>query len=161
VVIGETEAIARERADYLDSMVNVAYGITEIGNSTGNDLSSLPLDTRVETIRFKEGASGMLDVILQAAGPGLTLLGAARRYGNTRMTPQIVGTPTMIADYMQDVFEAGSCDGFVICPAMTPSMYIEFCRTVVPDLQRRGLFRTRYEGRTFRENLRGSKSGKE
>ncbi len=155
VVIGETESIARERADYLDSMVNVPYGITEIGNATGNDLSSLPLDTPVETIKFNEGASGMLDVILQAGGPSATLIGAARRYGNTRMTPQIVGTAVMIADYMQDVFEAGGCDGFVICPAMTPSMYIEFCRTVVPELQRRGIFRTTYEGRTFRENLRG------
>jgi FMN-dependent oxidoreductase (nitrilotriacetate monooxygenase family) len=155
VVIGETESIARERAAYLDGMVNVPYGITEIGNATGNDLSSMPGDTPVERIKFKEGASGMLDVILQAGGPSATLLDTARRFGSTRMTPQIVGTATMIADYMQEVFEAGCCDGFVVCPAMSPGMYIEFCRTVVPELQRRGIFRTAYEGRTFRENLRG------
>ena len=156
IVIGETETIARERADYLDSMVNVPYGVAEIGNSTGNDLSLTPLETPVNEIKFKEGASGMLDVILQGSRPEATLLETARRYGNTRMTPQIVGTPGMIADHMQDLFEDGCCDGFVVCPAMTPGMYLEFCRTVVPELQRRGLFRTAYSGRTFRENLRSS-----
>lgn len=158
VVIGETESIARERADYLDSMVNVEYGIFEIGNATGNDLSGVPADTPIKTVRFREGASGMLAVMMQGSGPGTTLRDVARRYGNTRMTPQIVGTPKMIADYMQDLFEAGSCDGFVVCPAMSPGMYIEFFRTVVPELQRRGIFRTEYEGKTFRENLRGTPS---
>ena len=55
---------------------------------------------------------------------------------------------------MQDLFEAGACDGFVLAPTVFPGMFEEFGRMVVPELQRRGLFRKRYEGSTMRENLR-------
>jgi alkanesulfonate monooxygenase SsuD/methylene tetrahydromethanopterin reductase-like flavin-dependent oxidoreductase (luciferase family) len=51
------------------------------------------------------------------------------------------------------MFEAGVCDGFVLAPTMFPGMFEQFCRSVVPELQRRGLFRTDYAGRTLRENL--------
>jgi alkanesulfonate monooxygenase SsuD/methylene tetrahydromethanopterin reductase-like flavin-dependent oxidoreductase (luciferase family) len=59
----------------------------------------------------------------------------------------------MIADRLQAIFEAGVCDGFVLTPSMFPGMFEQFCRGVVPELQRRGLFRTDYAGRTLRENL--------
>jgi alkanesulfonate monooxygenase SsuD/methylene tetrahydromethanopterin reductase-like flavin-dependent oxidoreductase (luciferase family) len=45
------------------------------------------------------------------------------------------------------------CDGFVLTPTVFPGMFEQFCRSVVPELQRRGLFRREYEGRTLRENL--------
>jgi alkanesulfonate monooxygenase SsuD/methylene tetrahydromethanopterin reductase-like flavin-dependent oxidoreductase (luciferase family) len=66
----------------------------------------------------------------------------------------LCGTPAMIADYMQDMFESGGCDGFVLAPTVTPIMFEDFGRMVVPELQRRGLFRKEYTGRTMRENLR-------
>ena len=62
----------------------------------------------------------------------------------------------MIADRLQDIFESGACDGFVVAPTNFPGMFEQFCRSVVPELQRRGLFRTEYTGRTLRENLRGT-----
>ncbi|MGI4940377.1 MAG: hypothetical protein ACRYHQ_07425, partial [Janthinobacterium lividum] len=61
--------------------------------------------------------------------------------------------PIMIADRLQELFEAGVCDGFVVTPTTFPGMFEQFCRGVVPELQRRGLFRTEYAGRTLRENL--------
>lgn len=61
----------------------------------------------------------------------------------------------MIADRLQELFEAGVCDGFVLSPTMFPGMFEQFCRAVVPELQRRGIFRTSYTGRTLREHLRG------
>ena len=64
------------------------------------------------------------------------------------------GTPAMVADYMQDLFELGGCDGFVVAPTIFPGMFEEFGRMVVPELQRRGVFRKEYAGRTMRENLR-------
>ena len=73
--------------------------------------------------------------------------------GNTRMNPQIVGTPVAVADHLQDLFESECCDGFVVCPAISPGGYTDFCRSVVPELQRRGIFRTAYAGLTFREHL--------
>jgi alkanesulfonate monooxygenase SsuD/methylene tetrahydromethanopterin reductase-like flavin-dependent oxidoreductase (luciferase family) len=67
----------------------------------------------------------------------------------------MVGTPIEIADRLQAMFEAEVCDGFVITPTVFPGMFEQFCRGVVPELQRRGLFRDDYTGKTLRENLAG------
>ncbi|NML43246.1 LLM class flavin-dependent oxidoreductase [Ramlibacter sp. G-1-2-2] len=65
----------------------------------------------------------------------------------------VVGTPQTIADRMQEWFENGAADGFNVMPPVLPQSLNEFVELVVPELQRRGLFRTAYEGRTLRENL--------
>jgi alkanesulfonate monooxygenase SsuD/methylene tetrahydromethanopterin reductase-like flavin-dependent oxidoreductase (luciferase family) len=65
----------------------------------------------------------------------------------------IKGSPKFIADYMQEWFEAEACDGFTIMPAYIPGALDDFCDMVVPELQKRGLFRTEYEGSTLREHL--------
>src|SRR4029077_3123273 len=64
-----------------------------------------------------------------------------------------IGTPAGGADAMQEWFEAAACDGFNITPATLPGGAEDFVAMVVPELQRRGLFRTEYEGRTLRETL--------
>ena len=58
-----------------------------------------------------------------------------------------------IADYLEDWFEHGACDGFTIMPPYIPGGLNDFCELVIPELQKRGLFRTEYEGKTLRENL--------
>ena len=65
----------------------------------------------------------------------------------------MVGTPSMIADQMEEYFFGEACDGFNIMFPWVPGGLDEFVDQVVPELQRRGLFRTEYEGKTFRENL--------
>lgn len=65
----------------------------------------------------------------------------------------IVGSPCQVADHMQDWFERDTCDGFNILPPYIPGALDDFCELVIPELQRRGLFRTEYEGTTLRENL--------
>ena len=64
-----------------------------------------------------------------------------------------IGTPSDIADIMQEWFEASACDGFNVTPATLPGGGEDFVALVVPELQRRGLFRTEYSGKTLRENL--------
>ena len=64
-----------------------------------------------------------------------------------------IGTPADIADIMQEWFEASGCDGFNITPATLPGGGEDFVELVVPELQRRGLFRTEYESSTLRQNL--------
>ena len=64
-----------------------------------------------------------------------------------------IGAPSDIADSMQEWFEASGCDGFNITPATLPGGGEDFIAMVVPELQRRGLFRSEYEGSTLRENL--------
>lgn len=155
VVVGETESIAREKSEYMRSLVNAEFGVAEMGNATGANFEGLDLDTKVGELELKQGARGMLDVIMQGARANdFTLREAGRRYGYTRMNPLLVGTPEMIADRLQDLFESDCCDGFMFCPSLTPSGHEEFCQMVVPELQRRGLFRREYGGTTFREHLK-------
>jgi hypothetical protein len=65
----------------------------------------------------------------------------------------IKGSPQQIADHMEDWFLDNACDGFNIMPPYLPGAFDDFVELVVPELQRRGLFRTEYEGRTFRDHL--------
>ena len=154
VVLGETESIAREKADYIGTLVNAEFGVAEISNATGSNLAGQNIDSPVAALDLKEGARGMLDVILQGSrADALTLREAGQRYGYTRMNPLLVGTPAMVADRMQDLFDTECCDGFILCPSLSPAGYEEFCQTVVPELQRRGIFRSDYRGHTFREHL--------
>ncbi len=74
------------------------------------------------------------------------------------MNPLLVGTAEnqSLHDRLQDLFEGRiAVTGFMLCPSLTPSGYEEFCQMVVPELQRRELFRREYGGMTFRENLQG------
>ena len=64
-----------------------------------------------------------------------------------------MGTPSQIADQLQLWFENGAADGFNVLPPVLPASLDEFVDLVIPELQRRGLFRTEYEGKTLRENL--------
>jgi alkanesulfonate monooxygenase SsuD/methylene tetrahydromethanopterin reductase-like flavin-dependent oxidoreductase (luciferase family) len=74
-------------------------------------------------------------------------------YGRSVLVPQIAGTAADIADYLEGAFVRQACDGFVISPAFLPDSFAEFVDAVVPELQRRGLFRTAYEGPHLRDQL--------
>ena len=154
VVIGDTESIARERAAALNDLASATLGVAEISNAIGVDLSAYPLDRPLEDMELDQGCRGILEVMLQGTkAAGLTLGQAGKAWAVNQMTPQLVGTPTMIADQLQDLFESECCDGFMLCPSLSPSTYVQFVKTVVPELQRRGVFRKDYKYATFRENL--------
>jgi FMN-dependent oxidoreductase (nitrilotriacetate monooxygenase family) len=155
VVIGETDSIARERAEYVNSLVDTQLGMAQISGHIGIDLAKLDPDQPLADVKLEEGSRGSFDVILQGtAREGLTLGEAARRFATSELCPQLVGTPEMIADRLTDLFEAHACDGFVLTPTTFPGMYEQFCRTVVPLLQRRGVFRNEYRSATLRDHLR-------
>jgi len=63
------------------------------------------------------------------------------------------GTPTQVGDLIEEWFEQGAADGFNVMPPHLPGSLVDFVEKVVPELQRRGLFRTEYEGKTLREHL--------
>lgn len=154
VVLGETEAIAKERAAAINEYASPTLGVAEISNALGVDMSKEPLDKPLEDLELTQGCRGILDVMLQGSKKdGLTLGQAGKAWATSQMTPQLIGTPKMIADHLQDLFEAECCDGFMICPSISPGGYVQFVKTVVPELQRRGIFRKEYQYATFRENL--------
>jgi N-acetyl-S-(2-succino)cysteine monooxygenase len=83
----------------------------------------------------------------------LTIRDLYLRIAGARGHQQVVGTPESIADQLQQWFEEEGADGFNIMSPWLPGGLSDFAELVVPELQRRGLFRTEYEGNTLRENL--------
>ncbi len=153
-IIGETRAIAEAKRDYINDLVDPELGLALVSAHTGTDFSRYPLDQKLTDIQITEGSRGSLDVILQGtSSAGMTLGEVAKHFATSELCPQLVGTPVDIADQMQDFFESGACDGFVLTPTVFPATFEQFARSVVPELQYRGLFRTEYTGKTFRENL--------
>jgi FMN-dependent oxidoreductase (nitrilotriacetate monooxygenase family) len=150
VVVGETEAIAREKAEFLDALIDPELVLASSSALLGVDLSDLESAEAAEAAAGNQGIQGSRDRISQVAkAQGISFAQAVRKPRGL-----LAGTPAMIADHMEDWFRAGACDGFVLPPTVFPATYEEFGRIVVPELQRRGLFRTEYAGRTLRENLR-------
>jgi len=116
-------------------------------------LPAVQLGVTLASLQGNQGMKGSEDVLKQhMKAQGLTFAQVAENRGRKR---ELVGTPEMVADRLQEIFESGACDGFVVSPINHPGMFEQFCRSVVPELQRRGLFRKDYTGRTLRENLRG------
>ncbi|HEV2673059.1 MAG TPA: LLM class flavin-dependent oxidoreductase [Aliidongia sp.] len=151
VVLGETDSIARERADYLNSLIDPELSVAASSSGLGADLTKLKADTKLAELQGNQGMKGTEQVLQQTMqADGITLAQAAVKRNKGR---ELVGTPAVIADRLQEMFEGGVCDGFVLAPTMFPGMFEQFCRGVVPELQRRGLFRKEYTGRTLRENL--------
>ena len=101
-----------------------------------------------------QGLQAIRDRVVQATGkkhPTVRdfMVGSGR--GRPRM--DMVGGPKEIADQMEAWFTGGACDGFVISAACVPGSYVDFVRHVVPELQRRGIYRKDYTGATLRDHL--------
>jgi FMN-dependent oxidoreductase (nitrilotriacetate monooxygenase family) len=153
VVVGSSLDEAKEKRARLDSLVSYDSGIAALSIATGVDARKFDPDGPLPEIpETNQSKSGRERVVALARREGLTVRQIAGRlggYGGLGM----VGTPAMIADQMQEWLETGASDGFNVMFPYLPGGLDDFVDTVVPELQRRGLFRTAYEGRTLRENL--------
>ncbi len=150
VVVGETESIAREKAAYLESLVDPELVLAAASWGVVADLSTIEDPAALDQPGSNQGVAGHRDRMLQVARQhGISFAEAVRR-----PRPLLAGTPAQIADVLEDWFRDGACDGCIIPPVHYPTTFEEFGRLVVPELQRRGLLRTAYRGRTLRDNLR-------
>jgi FMN-dependent oxidoreductase (nitrilotriacetate monooxygenase family) len=150
VVVGETDSIAREKAAYLESLVDPELVLASSSWSVVADLSRIDSPEAMDATGGNQGVQGHRDRMMQVArDQGITFAEAVRR-----PRALLAGTPAMIADVMEDWFRDGACDGFILPPTIFPTTTEEFGRMVVPELQRRGVFRNSYSGTTLRENLR-------
>lgn len=151
-LVGETQAIVEEKRKLLSGLIDPVAGLTTLSYHLDVDLSVYPLDEPLPHLKVP-GVTGHYDEMREASDKaGLTLAEAGRMYAN-RYEGDFIGTPDVIADKMQEWFEAGACDGFMVMAAWQPGAFEEFVRLVVPELQRRKLFRTEYEGKTLRDHL--------
>ena len=149
VVIGETESIAREKAAFFDSLIDPELVLASSSTLLGVDLSRVQSAAQAEAEAGNQGVAGSRDRMSQVArDQGISFAAAVRKPRGL-----LAGTASQIADYMEDWFVSGACDGFVLPPTTFPTTYEDFARTVTPELQRRGLLRREYAGRTLRENI--------
>jgi FMN-dependent oxidoreductase (nitrilotriacetate monooxygenase family) len=158
-MIGATEAEAQRLAREVNELSDPEVGRKRLsGRFGGHDFSRLPLDRPLAPEDFPapssiEAARSRTEVILSLVRrekPTLRQLLASLAGARGHFTA--VGTPEQIADLIEDWFTNGAADGFNIMPPLLPAMLDVFSAEVIPLLQRRGLFRRGYEGKTLREH---------
>ena len=153
VIIGDSVEEAREKRAMLDSLVHADSAIASLSIALGHDASKFDPDGPLPDIPESNASkSGRERAITLAARENLTVRQLAQRLGGYSGAA-MVGTPETIADEMEEWLETGGSDGFTVMFSHLPGGLDDFCDRVVPELQRRGLFRREYEGATLRENL--------
>ncbi|MGX9935587.1 LLM class flavin-dependent oxidoreductase [Advenella kashmirensis] len=153
-VVGRTVAEAEEKFERLQSLIDPIVGVSLLSNMIGADLSGYPVDGPLPELPVTNGGKSRQQLLADLAQrDNLTIRQLYLRISGARGHQQVVGTPTQIADQLQQWFEEGGADGFNIMSPWLPGGLDDFIADVLPELRRRGLFRTEYEGRTLRENL--------
>jgi FMN-dependent oxidoreductase (nitrilotriacetate monooxygenase family) len=154
VVVGDTVDEARRKRARLDSLVHYDSAVASLSIALGTDASKFDPDGPLpeDVPETNQSKSGRERAIMLARRENLTVRQLAQRLGGYAGSA-MVGTPVTIADTMQEWLETNACDGFNVMFPYLPDGLDEFVNRVVPELQRRGIFRREYEGRTLRENL--------
>jgi FMN-dependent oxidoreductase (nitrilotriacetate monooxygenase family) len=153
VIVGRTHAEAVEKQALLDSLVHPDSSLPNLSMRLGVDASGFDLDGPLPEIpQTNASQSGRDTLVALAKRDNLTVRQLAQMVGGYGGL-QMVGTPGEIADTMQEWLETDASDGFNIMFPTVPAGLDDFVNMVVPELQRRGLFRREYEGTTLRDHL--------
>ena len=153
VVVGDSVEEAREKRARLDSLVHAESAIAALSIALGHDASRFDPDAPLPEIPESNASKSSRErAVGLAKRENLTVRQLAQRLGGYSGLA-FVGTPATIADSMEEWLVSEGCDGFNVMFPYLPEGLDDFVDKVVPELQRRGLFRREYEGRTLRENL--------
>ena len=153
-VVGETAGAARAAYEALQALTSPEIGIAYLSDLVDHDLSAYPADGPLPDLPMINGGVGRFRMIERLAREdGLNLGQIAHRMLLARGHWTVVGTPAQVADEMERWFTNGACDGFNILAPHHPGGLESFVDLVVPELQRRALFRQDYTGDTLREHL--------
>jgi FMN-dependent oxidoreductase (nitrilotriacetate monooxygenase family) len=153
-IIGRTEADAKAQLDRLQSWVSPAVAMRLVSSRIGHDISGYPLDGPVPELPPTQHSHAFArSLFAMARRENMTLRDLFNITAAARGHWVIAGTPKRIADTLEDWFTSGLADGFMIQPAYFPGAFEDFIDQVVPELQRRGLYRREYAGSTLREHL--------
>jgi FMN-dependent oxidoreductase (nitrilotriacetate monooxygenase family) len=151
-IIGDTEAEALERRDEHNALVPLEGGMAILSAHLDFDLAILPPDALMAE-RTEPELQRMRTRFRKPDGTSMTVAEVAARHGQSVSLPQFVGTPSSIADQMEAFMAEVGGDGFMLSAIHSPGAIEDFVDLVVPELQKRGMFRTEYKGRTQREIL--------
>jgi N-acetyl-S-(2-succino)cysteine monooxygenase len=156
VTVGRTDDEAREKHAELQSLIHPDVGVGLLSRHTGLDLTGLDIEGPFPELpedHDEKAISRARLVSDLAKREGLNLRELAMLFADGRGHLEVCGGPVHVADVMEDWFTTGAADGFNVLPPVLPASLDDFVELVVPELRRRGLFRTQYEGTTLRGHL--------
>ena len=153
--MGRTDAEAQDKYDRLQSLIPLRVAMQRLSNNLGGvDLSKFDLDAPLPDIPVNTArVSAVESYVTIARRDGLTLRQTAMRSAAGKHHWTLIGSPKTIADQLEDWFVNGAADGFNLLASDMPGGVAAIVDGLVPELQRRRLFRREYEGRTLRDNL--------
>ncbi len=151
-IIAKTETEARDKQALHNELVPDEGGLAILSSHMDYDLSKLELDDVMQPIALP-GLQSMAEMYSRTAGKKLTLREVAKMHGESVSLPQFVGTSEQVADQLEAYFDTVGGDGFMLSATHSPGAIEEFVDLVIPELQKRGRFRTEYAGKTQREHL--------
>jgi FMN-dependent oxidoreductase (nitrilotriacetate monooxygenase family) len=157
-IAAETKSAAEDKAAFIESLARPVDTLALLSEVLNYDFAARPVDAPFsdEELASLSGLQALRDRVVRASGarnPSARDFIEHSRRGTLRELPVFVGAPRDVADALEEWFLGGACDGFVIAATHVPGAYEDFVRLVVPELQRRELFRREYAGATLRENL--------
>jgi N-acetyl-S-(2-succino)cysteine monooxygenase len=155
IYLGRSQAEADDLFDELNSLISPELGVAQLSKLLYMDLSGYPLDGPLpEVPQDFVGMTSIRDMIVdRARQEGLTIRQTYQHVVADLGYGSVKGDPTTVADFIEDWYRAGACDGLYLGLSVLPKGLHDFVELVVPELQRRGIYRTEYTGRTLRENL--------
>jgi FMN-dependent oxidoreductase (nitrilotriacetate monooxygenase family) len=151
-VVARTRQEAQDKFDRLQSLIDPLVGLARVYNELG-DLSLYPIDGPVPELNVEPQVRSSYDRIMKRVRANNWTIRQLCEQSAGSGGFLVIGTASDIADVMEEWIDAEACDGFNITPMQLPGGCEDFVELVTPELQRRGRFRTAYEGRTLRENL--------
>ena len=156
-VIGNTEEEANEKKQALVDLIPEGAGVALLSKMVNVDLGGYPLDGPLPELPDLEeinGTKSRFQLLKDVANrEGYTIRQLYQHIAGARGHREIKGTPVQIADQLQEWFENGAADGFNVMPPYLPGGLDDFVDQVIPELQRRNIYKTEYSGSTLRENL--------
>ena len=156
VFLGRTEAEAHALYAELQELITPALGLAFLSSFFKHDFSGYADDDPMPELSLERGIGTSSYRIMAAQTlrrEKMTVREAYKRFAPMQGNLCIIGDPVQVADTLEEWYRDGACDGFNIGAPVLPRCLDLFVELVVPELQRRGIFRTEYAGRTLRETM--------
>lgn len=152
--VGKTREEAQAKFNELQALIDPLSGLamlySYLGDLSGYDVDGPVPDVAINGNQVRSIAENLLNL---ARKDKLSIRQLYQTVAAGNGCRVLIGTPGEVVDDLQQWFESGAADGFNICPATLPQGIDDLAELVIPEMRRRGLFRSEYEGTTLRENL--------
>ena len=154
VTVAPSKREAQAKYNELQDLIHPDHGLAFLSRRIGHDLTAMDPDILMPDLPPIDDVGTRSGQMLELAKrENWTLRQLYQHFAAARGHMILVGTPSMVVDTMEEWVAKGACDGFNVIPSIFPDEFESFVDLIVPELQRRGLYRKCYEGKTLRERL--------